>query len=31
LKLPQRGRKGGRKPVVTGEKLERAQAIIGKG
>ena len=26
-----RGRKGGRKPVVTGEKLERARAIIGKG
>ena len=26
-----RGRKGGRKPVITGEKLERARAIIGKG
>jgi DNA invertase Pin-like site-specific DNA recombinase len=26
-----RGRKGGRKPVVTGEKLERARSIIGKG
>jgi DNA invertase Pin-like site-specific DNA recombinase len=26
-----RGRKGGRKPVVTGEKLERARAIIAKG
>jgi DNA invertase Pin-like site-specific DNA recombinase len=26
-----RGRKGGRKPVVTGEKLDRARAIIGKG
>jgi DNA invertase Pin-like site-specific DNA recombinase len=26
-----RGRKGGRKPVVTGEKLERARALIGKG
>jgi len=26
-----RGHKGGRKPVVTGEKLERARAIIGKG
>jgi DNA invertase Pin-like site-specific DNA recombinase len=26
-----RGRKGGRKPVVTGEKLERARVIIGKG
>jgi DNA invertase Pin-like site-specific DNA recombinase len=26
-----RGRKGGRKPVVTGEKLERARAIIRKG
>ena len=26
-----RGRKGGRKPVVTGEKLERALSIIGKG
>jgi len=26
-----RGRKGGRKPVVTGEKLECARAIIGKG
>jgi len=26
-----RGRKGGRKPVVTGEKLARARAIIGKG
>jgi DNA invertase Pin-like site-specific DNA recombinase len=26
-----RGRKGGRKPVVTAEKLERARAIIGKG
>jgi DNA invertase Pin-like site-specific DNA recombinase len=26
-----RGRKGGRKPVVTEEKLERARAIIGKG
>jgi DNA invertase Pin-like site-specific DNA recombinase len=26
-----RGRKGGRKPVVTGEKLERARAIITKG
>ena len=25
------GRKGGRKPVVTGEKLERARAIIRKG
>ena len=26
-----RGRKGGRKPVVTGEKIERARAIIAKG
>jgi DNA invertase Pin-like site-specific DNA recombinase len=26
-----RGRKSGRKPVVTGEKLERARSIIGKG
>jgi DNA invertase Pin-like site-specific DNA recombinase len=26
-----RGRKGGRKPVMTAEKLERARAIIGKG
>lgn len=26
-----RGRKGGRKPVVTGEKLERARSLIGKG
>ncbi len=26
-----RGRKGGRKPVVTGEKLERARVIIAKG
>jgi DNA invertase Pin-like site-specific DNA recombinase len=26
-----RGRKGGRKPVVTAEKLESARAIIGKG
>jgi DNA invertase Pin-like site-specific DNA recombinase len=26
-----RGRKGGRKPVVIGEKLERARVIIGKG
>ncbi len=26
-----RGRKGGRKPVVTSEKLERARAIIAKG
>ena len=26
-----RGRKGGRKRVVTGEKLERARALIGKG
>jgi DNA invertase Pin-like site-specific DNA recombinase len=26
-----RGRKGGRKPVVTGEKLARARAIIAKG
>ena len=26
-----RGRKGGRKPVVTEEKLDRARAIIGKG
>jgi DNA invertase Pin-like site-specific DNA recombinase len=26
-----RGRKGGRKPVVTGEKLKRARAIITKG
>ena len=26
-----RGRKGGRKPVITGEKLERARAIISKG
>lgn len=26
-----RGRKAGRKPVVTGEKLERARAIIRKG
>jgi DNA invertase Pin-like site-specific DNA recombinase len=26
-----RGRKGGRKPVITAEKLERAQVIIGKG
>lgn len=26
-----RGRKGGRKPVVTVEKLERARSIIGKG
>ena len=25
-----RGRKGGRKPVVTGEKLERARALIAK-
>lgn len=25
-----RGRKGGRKPVVTGEKLERARTIIAK-
>jgi DNA invertase Pin-like site-specific DNA recombinase len=25
-----RGRKGGRKPVITGEKLERARGIIGK-
>lgn len=26
-----RGRKGGRKPVITTEKLERARALIGKG
>lgn len=26
-----RGRKGGRKPVMTGDKLDRARAIIGKG
>ena len=26
-----RGRKGGRKPVVTAEKLKRAREIIGKG
>jgi DNA invertase Pin-like site-specific DNA recombinase len=26
-----RGRKGGRKPVVTGEKLARARTIIAKG
>ena len=26
-----RGRKGGRKPVITPEKLERARAIIGRG
>ena len=26
-----RGRKGGRKPVVTGEKLERAKALIDQG
>jgi DNA invertase Pin-like site-specific DNA recombinase len=26
-----RGRRGGRKPVVTGEKLERARALISKG
>lgn len=26
-----RGRKGGRKPVVTGEKLDRARALVGKG
>jgi DNA invertase Pin-like site-specific DNA recombinase len=26
-----RGRKGGRKPVVTGEKLERARTVIAKG
>lgn len=26
-----RGRKGGRKPVMTAEKLERARAAIGKG
>ena len=26
-----RGRKGGRKPVITAEKLERARTIIGKG
>jgi DNA invertase Pin-like site-specific DNA recombinase len=26
-----RGRKGGRKPVVTVEKLERARAILAKG
>jgi DNA invertase Pin-like site-specific DNA recombinase len=26
-----RGRKGGRKPVVTGEKLERARGLLGKG
>jgi DNA invertase Pin-like site-specific DNA recombinase len=26
-----RGRKGGRRPVVTGEKLERARTVIGKG
>jgi DNA invertase Pin-like site-specific DNA recombinase len=26
-----RGRKGGRKPVVTGEKLDRARVIISKG
>jgi DNA invertase Pin-like site-specific DNA recombinase len=26
-----RGRKGGRKPVVTSEKLDRALSIIGKG
>jgi DNA invertase Pin-like site-specific DNA recombinase len=26
-----RGRKGGRKPVVTGEKLERARGLIAKG
>lgn len=26
-----RGRKGGRKPVITAEKLERARAIVGKG
>ena len=26
-----RGRKGGRKPVVTAEKLERARTIIAKG
>jgi DNA invertase Pin-like site-specific DNA recombinase len=26
-----RGRKGGRKPVITADRLERARAIIGKG
>ena len=26
-----RGRKGGRKPVITAEKLERARTIISKG
>jgi hypothetical protein len=26
-----RGRKGGRKPVITAEKLKRAREIIGKG
>jgi DNA invertase Pin-like site-specific DNA recombinase len=26
-----RGRKGGRKPVVTPEKLKRAQALLGQG
>jgi DNA invertase Pin-like site-specific DNA recombinase len=26
-----RGRKGGRKPVVSGEKLERARGLIAKG
>ena len=26
-----RGRKGGRKPVVNGEKLKRARAFIAKG
>ena len=26
-----RGRKGGRKPVVTGEKLERARGLVAKG
>lgn len=26
-----RGRKGGRKPVITGEKLERARSLITKG
>jgi DNA invertase Pin-like site-specific DNA recombinase len=26
-----RGRKGGRKPVITAEKLKRAREIVGKG
>jgi DNA invertase Pin-like site-specific DNA recombinase len=31
MAAPARGCKGGRRPVVTVEKLERARTIIGKG